>query len=113
MTETAQDTIPAFRITAEEARAARDAGALLVDVRGLSGRVRDGEVGGAVILAKADAVDALTRRLALREPGQKTVIFCSSVRGSTPVVEALIAAGLSQVYEVDGGAPALISVTAS
>lgn len=103
---------PAYRISAAAAKNIQAEGALLVDVRGLSGRVRDGEVAEAIIIPKAKAVDTFTRKLALNAPEQKIVVFCSSVKGSTPVVEALIEAGLSHVYEVDGGAPAFIAATA-
>ncbi|MBB3770039.1 rhodanese-related sulfurtransferase [Angulomicrobium tetraedrale] len=109
MTETtASEVRPAFRITAAEAHKAVAQGALLIDVRSLTGRNRDGEVAGAVVVAKPDVVDVLTRRVARVAPEQKIVLFCGSPKGSEPLVRTLIEAGFSEVYDVEGGAPALL-----
>jgi rhodanese-related sulfurtransferase len=96
--------LPAFRLTAGQARDAIKAGALLVDVRSDLGRGKTGELQGAVIISKDDIEDVMTRRMSA---AQKTVVFCGSIKGSEPVVEKLRAAGLKDVYDVDGGFAAL------
>ena len=73
-------------------------------VRSDLGRGKTGELQGAVIISKDDIEDVMTRRMSA---AQKTVVFCGSIKGSEPVVEKLRAAGLKDVYDVDGGFAAL------
>ena len=103
MTNTSENT----RLTADAAAYAIQSGALVIDVRSEVGRGRDGELQGAVVIAKSDVVDVLTTRLSKAREDQKIVIFCGSIKGSGPIVDALVEAGVSHVYDVDGGFSAL------
>ena len=96
------------RLNASQAADAVASGALLIDVRSEVGRGRSGELKGAVVIAKTDVLDVLSKRLRKTEDGQKIVIFCGSVAGSGPVVEALAETGLTEIYDVDGGFGALV-----
>lgn len=112
MTTDTDQVTPSYRISAQAALAAAKEGALLIDVRGANGRVRDGEVDNAIIVRKTQAVEILTRRITRQNPEQPIIIFCSSIKGSEPVVLALQGAGVQGVLDVDGGAPALLQATA-
>lgn len=94
------------RIGAPAALAAWRAGAILIDVRSAAGRQKNGEAQGAIIVAKSDVVDFVTRRLPAGG-GQKVILFCGSVAGSGPLVAQLAAAGVADVADVDGGFAAL------
>lgn len=98
-------TEPARRITAKAAAEAWQQGALLIDVRSPTGRARNGELAGAIVVGKADVVDFVTRQLGAWTGG--VVLFCGSLAGTTPLIEALAAAGQSRVAEVEGGFAAL------
>lgn len=91
---------------AEALRTIRD-GALLIDVRSEAGRHRDGEIHEAVVVPKTDVVSFVTNRIARRNPDQKIVIFCTSVKGSQPIVEKLTEAGVDNVFDVEGGFAAI------
>ena len=95
------------RIDGPAALAAWKDGAVLIDVRSEQGRQKNGEVQGAVIVAKTDVVDFVTRRLKGRAPGHPVILFCGSVAGSGPLVELLVAAGQAGVADVEGGFAAL------
>lgn len=101
------DTNDTTRLTAQSAVEAIQTGALLIDVRSEAGRNRDGELKGAVVIAKADVLDVLSKRIRKASDDQKIVIFCGSVKGSGPIVDILTQAGFAGVYDVDGGFPAL------
>lgn len=101
------DTTPEFRLSADEALASVRAGALLIDVRSAPSRGQNGELQGAVVVSKSDAVDVLANRLQRTAPEQKFVIFCGSIAGSEPVVRKLREAGIAHAYDVEGGAAAL------
>ncbi|WP_449396111.1 rhodanese-like domain-containing protein [Devosia riboflavina] len=104
MTDTAAtDT----RRSAEHAVQAIRNGALLIDVRSELGRGRDGELKEAIVVAKADVLPVLSRRLRPANDDQPVVIFCGSVKGSGPVVDALVEAGFRNIFDVDGGFSAL------
>lgn len=95
------------RLNSAEALRALEQGALLVDVRSLAGRAKNGEIPGAIIIAKPDAVSVFTRKVTVRSTDQKIILFCGSVAGSGPVAEELAAAGVLHVYDVEGGFSAL------
>lgn len=95
------------RLTPSAAAEAIEAGALLIDVRSEVGRGRDGELQGAVVIAKTDVVGILSKRMRKVAEDEKIVVFCGSVKGSAPVIDALVSAGFRSVYDVDGGFPAL------
>lgn len=82
-------------------------GALLIDVRSEAGRQKNGEAHGAIVIPKTDVLDAVTRRLGRTSPDQKIVIFCGSIKGSEPIVDQLQAAGVGNVFDVEGGFDAL------
>lgn len=96
-----------LHIDAAAALAQRAAGALVLDVRSAKGRAENGELPGAVIVAK-EAVAPLFAG-ALRDLPKDTgvLVFCGSVKGSTPAVEALRALGFAQAVDVEGGFAAL------
>ncbi len=102
---TTTTTLP--RLNATEALAAIRDGALLIDVRSEAGRHRDGEAQGAIIVPKAEVVDLLTKLVSPKSADQKIVVFCGSIKGSEPVLEKLLAAGIPNVFDVDGGFAAL------
>lgn len=95
------------RLDGPAALRAWETGAILIDVRSEQGRQKNGEVQGAVIVAKSDVVDFVTRRLRAGTSGKPVILFCGSVAGSGPLVEALVAAGQADVADVDGGFAAL------
>ncbi|ODT66037.1 MAG: hypothetical protein ABS75_29080 [Pelagibacterium sp. SCN 63-23] len=95
------------RLDGQQALAAFHAGALLIDVRSEAGRHKNGEAHGAIVIPKTDVVEAVTKRLARASAEQKIIIFCGSIKGSEPIVDQLTAAGVTNVYDVDGGFDAL------
>ena len=95
------------RLSGDEALKAVAAGALLIDVRSAAGRGQNGEVEGAAIIAKTDVAPLLAGPLDAATAGQKIVLFCGSIKGTEAIVEALVAAGRSAIYDVDGGFAAL------
>ncbi len=95
------------RLTGDAALAAFRDGALLIDLRSEAGRQKNGEAHGAIVIPKSDVVEAVTRRFARVSGDQKIVIFCGSIKGSEPIVDQLEAAGVSNVFDVDGGFAAL------
>lgn len=95
------------RLSAKEALDRVRGGALLVDVRSPVGRGRSGELEGAIIVAKADALSVIGRISGNGADLQQVVIFCGSTDGSGPVVEALHDAGFGNVSDVEGGFAAL------
>lgn len=100
---------PAYRISAEAAAEYIKAGALVIDVRSEAGRQANGELHGAVVIAKPDVLQTVTTKIGRAFPGQKTVVFCGSVKGSGPIVDQLVAAGYDNVHDVDGGFAALVA----
>ncbi|WP_213813660.1 rhodanese-like domain-containing protein [Glaciihabitans sp. dw_435] len=90
-------------ISADQARARIEGGALLVDVRSEAGRESAGTITGATIVAK-DEVAAFAARTA---PDRDIVVFCGSIDGSGPFVNFLDEQGFSHVDHVDGGFDAL------
>lgn len=96
-------TIPS--ISAAAAGAALQQGALLIDVRGPTARVRDGVLLGSIAIDKTDVLDVLQRHFDAR--AKDVLVFCTSEQGSGPVVERLRAGGYIQARQVEGGFPAL------
>ncbi|MFB9948696.1 rhodanese-like domain-containing protein [Rhizobium puerariae] len=101
------ESVESTRLKAEAAVEAIHEGALLIDVRSEAGRSRDGELQGAIVIAKPDVLHVLSERIRRVSDEQKIVIFCGSVKGSGPVVDTLTQAGFVGVYDVDGGFSAL------
>jgi rhodanese-related sulfurtransferase len=95
------------RIDGPTALAAWNGGAILIDVRSPQGRQKNGEVQGAIIVAKSDVVDFVAHRLTARAADIPVILFCGSVAGTAPLVEQLIAAGQANVADVEGGFAAL------
>ncbi|MGO4739760.1 rhodanese-like domain-containing protein [Bosea sp. 2KB_26] len=95
------------RISGTEALKRVADGAILIDVRSAKGRAANGEVRDAVIIGKAAVLTFLRDRSGLSESDQPIVIFCGSVAGSGPVIEQLVAAGITRAVDVDGGFAAL------
>lgn len=97
------------RISASAAFEALHEGAILIDTRGPNGRGRHGELRTALIIPKEDIVNVLTNRLRKTAPEQKVILFCTSTKGSAPIVEDLLKAGVQEVHDVEGGFDALIA----
>ena len=91
------------RLTAAAAAKAFGAGALLIDVSSEVGRGQDGELQGAVIIAKSDVPVILSRWPRRTGDDHKIIIFCGSVKGSKPVIDALLDSGFQNVFDVEGG----------
>lgn len=92
------------RINAATAVAARD-NALFIDVRSPKGRSDNGELSGAIIVAKDQIAPLFGGPLAAAKDS-RIVVFCGSVAGSGPAVETLRGLGFDAV-DVDGGHAAL------
>lgn len=95
------------RLDGQNALDAFRAGALLIDVRSEAGRHKNGEAHGAIVIPKTDVVEAVTRRFGRASAEQKIIIFCGSIKGSEPIIDQLTAAGVTNVYDVEGGFDAL------
>lgn len=100
------DTI-ATRITAEEVPLDLAGVDLLIDVRSPKGRAENGELSAAVILPKTLVEPAFAGALAAVPKTARIVVFCGSVAGSGPAVEALQRLGYRNAVDVDGGYAAL------
>jgi rhodanese-related sulfurtransferase len=94
-------------LSAIDARARVDRGALLLDVRSEAGREASGAIEGATIVAKAD-VAAFAETL---DKQRDVVIFCGTTAGSGPVADFLEGAGFTAVSHVEGGFEALREAT--
>lgn len=95
------------RISGPEALTLIRNGAVLIDVRSAAGRAANGEVKGAAIVAKSDVPDFLEHRTSLGATDRPVVLFCGSVAGSGPVIEQLLARGITNAVDVEGGFAAL------
>jgi len=86
-------------------------GALFVDVRSDAGRAAAGDLPQAVVVAKTEvgekfAVGEPTALPQLTGKDQEIVVICGSPAGSGPVTAELLAAGFTNVVQVEGGFPA-------
>jgi rhodanese-related sulfurtransferase len=107
-----EQTLPeAPLVDAETAGRAVAGGALFVDVRSDAGRASAGDLPQAVVVAKTE----VGQKFAVGEPGaleqltgkdQEIVVICGSPAGSGPVTAELLAAGFTNVVQVEGGFPA-------
>lgn len=98
-------------VTATQAADKVRGGALLIDVRSEAGRASAGPLPAAEVVGK----DQVEEKLGLDSPDRLTriesadtpiVVICGSVLGSGPVAASLIAAGYTDVVQVEGGFPA-------
>ena len=90
-------------IDAAQAVTLIEGGARLIDVRSAEGRAANGELDGAVAVAK-DAVEQFAADLGRDE---EMVVFCGTTAGSGPVVDWLDEQGFTNVTHVEGGYDAL------
>lgn len=92
-------------ITAAEAAARIDDGAVLVDTRSVEGRAANGTIPGAVVVDRYD-LDALfdpaSPTAVVGSPDTPVVVICGSVRGSGPVAKILRDKGFDAVHVEDG-----------
>ena len=95
------------RISGAEALRLVRSGAVLIDVRSAAGRAAHGEVKGAAIIAKSDVLEFLRDRSGIAAGDRPVVVFCGSVAGSGPIIERLLAAGITNAVDVEGGFAAL------
>ena len=94
------------RLNPEEARRAQQDGALIIDIRPLEQRRRDGCVDGAICIDR----NVLEWRLAPSSPwriadtvGRRLIVLCNQGFQSSLAAFMLSALGLSGVADVDGG----------
>jgi rhodanese-related sulfurtransferase len=102
------------RPTAQELPALRARGALIVDIRPLEQRRRDGDLAGAVVIDR----NVLEWRLdptsphripALTGPDQEIVIVCNEGYGSSLAALSLQRLGLSRATDLAGGMQGLLN----
>jgi rhodanese-related sulfurtransferase/glyoxylase-like metal-dependent hydrolase (beta-lactamase superfamily II) len=86
------------RITPEQFRAARAAGAQVIDVRN-PGELEAGAVPGSVNIPLAQLVE----RMGELDPTRTTVVYCASGTRSSVAASALVAAGFTDVSDLLGG----------
>lgn len=97
-----------------EAAAARDAGALLVDIRPVEQRTRDGEVPGAVVIDRNVLEWRLDPASEWRHPEMTSaerpvVIICNEGYQSSLVAATLLELGCHSATDVDGGVQAWLA----
>jgi ADP-ribose pyrophosphatase YjhB (NUDIX family)/rhodanese-related sulfurtransferase len=96
------------RLAPAEAEAARAGGALLVDIRPVEQRRRDGEVPGALVIDRNVLEWRLDpsspwRHEAAVSPDQPVVVLCNEGYQSSLVAAGLVDLGWSSATDVDGG----------
>ncbi|MEA2972748.1 MAG: hypothetical protein QOG82_1206 [Actinomycetota bacterium] len=101
------------RPTADEVPALRDRGALLVDIRPVEQRTRDGELDGAVVVDR----NVLEWRLDPTSPhripevtglDQEVVVVCNEGYASSLAALSLQQLGFHRATDLDGGIQALL-----
>jgi len=97
------------RVTAAQTAAALDAGALVVDTRPIEQRAADGEIPGAVVIARnvlewrlAPADDALAIP-ELRDRAQTVIVVCNEGYASSLAAATLLDLGLDGATDLEGG----------
>ena len=96
------------RLDADEAAAAVDAGAVLVDIRSDSQRARDGAVPGALHVARNElewradpACDYRDPRIA--DPGRRVILMCDAGYQSSLAAATLQELGIERATDLAGG----------
>jgi rhodanese-related sulfurtransferase len=106
MLEEARSTLR--RMTPHEAAGAMEGGAVLVDIRPLEQRSRDGDVPGAVVVARnvlewRCAPDSEWRDERVSDPKRALVVMCDEGCQSSLAAAALQRLGLPLATDLDGG----------
>jgi rhodanese-related sulfurtransferase len=103
------------RLNARETAAAIEAGALVVDTRPIEQRALDGEIPGAIVVARnvlewrlAPADRALTIP-ELRDRDQTVVVVCQGGFASSLAAATLIDLGIANATDLEGGVDAWIA----
>jgi len=96
------------RLDPVQARAAMDAGAVLVDIRSDEQRARDGHVPGSVRIARnvlewRCAPSSADRDPAVSDPGRPLVVMCDEGYQSSLAAATLQDLGLPRATDLDGG----------
>ncbi|NLU67941.1 rhodanese-like domain-containing protein [Streptomyces sp. HNM0574] len=96
------------RLSPERAAAARDAGALLVDIRYAALRERDGTIPGALVVERNELEWRLDPTCPHRSPeatgpGRPVVLVCAEGYASSLAARSLRSLGLEHVADLDGG----------
>ena len=96
------------RVTPEEARRATEAGALLVDMRPIEQRARDGEIAGALIIDRNVLEWRLDPHSAYRIPEIRSyddavILFCNEGYASSLAAATLQQLGLQHATDMIGG----------
>jgi len=97
------------RVDARAAAAALDADALVVDTRPIEQRAADGEIPGAVVIARnvlewrlapSDAALAIPE---LRDRAQRVIVVCDEGYASSLAAATLVDLGLTGATDLEGG----------
>ena len=96
------------RLDPAAAAAAVEAGAVIVDIRGDAQRERDGEVPGAVVIARnvlewRDDPHSPTRDDRIASPSAQIVVMCDEGYQSSLAAANLQLLGLARATDLDGG----------
>jgi rhodanese-related sulfurtransferase len=102
------------RVSARAAAAARERGALLIDIRPAHQRAADGEIPGALVIDR----NVLEWRLdpvgpdripEVEGPEQTVILFCNEGYASSLAAASLQAVGLPNATDLDGGFQAWVA----
>jgi rhodanese-related sulfurtransferase len=104
------------RVTADRLAAELDAGALVVDIRPVEQRTRDGELRGAVVVDRNVLewrLDPMCpHRLAeASDPDRRIVVVCNEGYGSSLAAESLRRLGLRRATDLVGGYQAVLALS--
>ena len=96
------------RLTPQDAVAALETGALLVDIRPVHQRAADGEVPGALVIDRNVLewrldLDSPDRVAEVTGPDQTVIVFCDEGYASSLAAASLQAVGLPRATDLDGG----------
>lgn len=104
------DRVPADRLAAEA-----EAGALVVDIRPVEQRRRDGELAGALVIDRTvlewRLAPSSEHRVVDVAPGQRVILVCNEGYSSSLAAATLQQLGISAATDLIGGYQALIADT--
>jgi rhodanese-related sulfurtransferase len=105
------------RVSAEELEAAQAAGALVVDIRPVEQRSRDGELPGALVVQRNVLEWRLDpsspHRLPVADERRRVILVCNEGYASSLAAATLQRLGLEDATDLDGGFQALLELRAS
>jgi rhodanese-related sulfurtransferase len=105
------------RVSAEELEAAQAAGALVVDIRPVEQRSRDGELPGALVVPRNVLEWRLDpsspHRLPVADERRRVIVVCNEGYASSLAAATLQRLGLEDATDLEGGFQALLRLRAS